>query len=184
MEHWFGDKYGSKRGFLKTQWHRLVYRFGGHNLYHHIDWSSVDRLVFICKGNICRSAFAETVARDLGMDAISAGTHTNEGAPADSVAIKTAQALGYDLSKHLSTPVEYANFRKTDLLITMEPWQAELVKYSLARRYATTLLGLWSRPVQPYIFDPYGSSAVSFQHCFQYITKSVYEIVEKIQKSN
>ncbi|MGC1818407.1 MAG: hypothetical protein WA900_12230, partial [Casimicrobiaceae bacterium] len=72
MSNLFPDRFGGKKAFLSTVWYsgqRLTGRF---TRYRSIDWPHVSRLVFICKGNICRSAFAAEKARMLGRHAVSA----------------------------------------------------------------------------------------------------------------
>ncbi len=174
--------YGSRRGFALTYWHHLLYYVGRYRNYQNVDWQSVERLVFVCKGNICRSAYAEAVARSLGIEAISCGLDTIEDAPANDNAIRMAKQLGFDLEGHKTRSITYLVLKKTDLLIAMEPWQAEFLQKGLTRQHYRTLLGLWAKPVFPYIQDPYGASPAYFEKCFRYIQKSVHELVEKIEK--
>lgn len=183
MLDWINGRYASRRGFINTKWYQLQYRMGRYQQYK-VPLSSIERLVFVCTGNICRSAFAEAVAKSMGMKAISVGVHAIEGAVAAEQTIYTAQMMGYDLSNHRSTPVMYPTYSKSDLLIAMEPWQGELVRQNLALEYNTTLLGLWGIPKQPYIHDPYMSSGSYFIHCFKYIEKSVHALIDRIQKAN
>lgn len=180
--NWFEQNYGSRRGFVRTYWRWLVYYLGGYGKYRPVDWKSIDRLVFICKGNICRSAYAEAVAKALGINAISCGLDTIEDAPANSDAIRTAETKGVSLKEHKTTPIMYLALKKTDLLIAMEPWQAEFLYHHLVRNHQITLLGLWSQPIRPHIQDPYGSSAEYFELCFNYIEKCVHELAVKIKK--
>lgn len=184
IKTWLNNKYGSNKGFIKTYWYSMCYWLGRYNKYKQIDWNNIERLVFVCKGNICRSAFAETVARRIGIDAISCGLHAVENAPANEKAIRTAQCMGYDLSMHRTTPIMYPVLKKTDLLIVMEPLQSHLIKFYLARLHYVTLLGLWVKPVHPFIYDPYGSSPEYFRNCFNYIEKSVYALADKTRKAN
>ena len=177
------DSYGSRTGFVLTYWHRLLYLMGRYRKCQDIDWGSVERLVFVCKGNICRSAFAEAVARSLGMDAVSCGLQTVMSAPANKDASITAGKMGYDLGDHKTTPIMYLALRKTDLLVAMEPWQAGYISRQLVRPHMYTLLGLWSRPILPHIQDPHGSSNAYFDLCFSKIENSVHGIVEKIEKT-
>jgi len=183
MSDWFTARYGSRKGFAKSKWHQLLYYFGRYREYA-VPWGSIERLVFVCSGNICRSAFAETVAKSLGVDAISVGLHAIEGEPANAQAIITAKSLGYDLTTHRTTPVMYPVFKKTDLFIAMEPWQAEIIKKNLSRKHHATLLGIWAKPTCPYIDDPYLRSESYFKYCFNYIEKSVHAISDKIRKAN
>jgi len=75
------------------------------------------RLLFVCVGNSCRSQMAEGIARSLGHDATSAGTH-----PANSVsinALKVLESRGIDtkgLNPKLVDDIEWQSF---DLVISM-----------------------------------------------------------------
>jgi len=71
----------------------------------------VDRLVFVCLGNINRSAFAEQVARSLSANTCSIGLSTTTGAPAFDKAIETAPLFGLDLSHHRATNLKDYAFR-------------------------------------------------------------------------
>lgn len=184
LDHYYSqllDRYGSRRGILRTYWHRVKYSFGAYRRYRKIDWNNIDRLVFICKGNICRSAFAERVAKSLGVDAISCGVSTQIDYPANADAIKAAERRGVDLGSHRTTPIMYAILRKTDLIIAMEPWHAHTLTTNLKRKHSITLLGLWAAPLRPHIQDPYGFSEICFDNCFDYIESSVNEITKKIK---
>jgi protein-tyrosine phosphatase len=138
--------------------------------------------VFVCKGNICRSAYAEVVARSLGLDAVSCGLRTIVAVPANEDAVRAARVRGVDLEDHKTTPIMYMVLRKTDLLVAMEPWQVEFMERHLVRGYCYTLLGLWFKPVNPHIQDPYGASSDYFDHCFKYIEDAVHVISEKIKR--
>ena len=181
-DRWLTAHYGSRLGFLRTHWHRLLYIFGKYRQYRNIDWKSINRIVFICKGNICRSAYAEAVARSLGLDAVSCGLDTVEDAPANQDAIQAAQHMGYDLQPHRTTPIMYMVLKKNDLLVAMEPWQAEFLEANLTKRHHNTLLGLWAQPVLPHIQDPYGAEPDYFKNCFKYIESSIYEVAKKIEQ--
>lgn len=182
MKHWVLNRYGSRRGFILTHWHRMLYMLGKYKAYQQIDWDSVVRLVFVCKGNICRSAFAEAIARTSGVKSISCGIETVSGASANQAAIDTANKRNIDLSEHKTTPIQSVSFKKGDLLVAMEPLQLKKLQHGPAKEYVSTLLGLWGRPPSPYIEDPYDASSVYFNHCFNTIEKSVHEITKKINK--
>lgn len=181
MRDWFSNNYGSPRAFVHANWHRLLYYLGRYNDCYHIDWPSIERVVFVCKGNICRSAFAEVVARSLGIEAISCGIDAIEDAPANEMAIIEARKLGFDLERHKSKPLMYITLRKSDLLVAMEPYQVRFLDRHLKSEHYCTLLGVWPQPVSPYIHDPYGTSSVYFGKCLRYIEKSVHEIANQIE---
>jgi len=181
---WLANHYGSRRGFVFTFWYRFLYLLGNYHAYRQVEWRSIERLVFICKGNICRSAYAEAVARSLGINAISCGLDTIEDAPANEAAISAGKQLGVNLESHSTSPIMYQVLKKTDLLIAMEPWQVEFLEKNLSRKHSCTLLGLWSQPVLPHIQDPYGSSPEYFEKCFIYIQNSVNELARKINEKS
>ena len=77
----------------------------------------VMRLLFVCVGNSCRSQMAEGIARSLGHDAASAGTH-----PASSVSLNALKVLE---SKGISTQglhpklVDDIDWQSYDMVISM-----------------------------------------------------------------
>jgi len=184
LNSWIADNYGSRRGFVRSCLCRIRNLLGGYRAYRKVDWGSVERLVFVCKGNICRSAYAEALARSLGVESVSCGLHTRLGLPANERAIQTASLRGVDLKTHRTMPIENFRLRKNDLFIVMEPWQAEHLKGKFGSDCECTLLGLWGQPESPHIHDPYGRSSTYFNHCFNYIDASVHEILRKISKTN
>lgn len=182
MKQWITDTFGTRRGFILASWHRMLYLLGRYSEYRKIDWDSVERLVFVCKGNICRSAFAEAVARSSGIESISCGIETVNGASANERAIDAAEKNNIDLSEHKTTPIQSVHFKKGDLLVAMEPLQLQYLQRESGNEYVTTLLGLWGKPVKPHIHDPYETSSKYFESCFDYIENSVHEITSKINK--
>lgn len=180
MKNWIAGHYGSRRGCILTWRHQLRYIMGDYRVYRQIDWESVERMVFVCKGNICRSAYAEAVARTSGIESVSCGIDTVDGAAADQQAMRTAALKGIDLGEHRTTPLQSLKLEPGDLLIAMEPWQTDYLEKKLGKAYERTLLGLWGNTVRPHIQDPFGTSPVYFKNCFDYIEKAVHEIVKKV----
>ena len=179
----FIGRYGLRKGFIPACWHRLLYMLGTYDSYSRIDWDKIDRLVFVCKGSICRSVYAEAVAKSLGINAISCGINTVLNAPANADAIEIDGKRGINPKQHKTTPIKSAALRKTDLLVAMEPRQADSLNRILKTGYYITLQGIWLRPLRPHLQDPYGHSAAYFNNCFEYIEKSVYEIAKKIRNA-
>lgn len=184
LGNWISGHYGSRLGFIRTIFYRTRYLLGGYRDYRRIDWGSADRLVFVCKGNICRSAYAEAVARSLGIESASCGIDTRNGLPANENAIREAARRGIDLKEHKTTPVTSLFLRDNDILIAMEPCHAEYLNREFGNEQRYSLLGLWGQPANPHIQDPYGASAEYFSNCFTYIEKSVNEIARKISETS
>lgn len=170
------ELYGGKRGILEHIRARTLYTLGAYGNVRGIEWSSVRRLVFVCRGNICRSPYASSRAQSLGLPAISFGLDAAEGAPANPAAANNALTRGIDLSAHRSARLESNRLVDGDWVIVFEPAQLVEVRRRFGSRAPATLLGIWSRPVRPHIQDPYGRSDRYFQHCFSVIDENVAEL--------
>ena len=85
-----------------------------------VDFSRVSRFVFVCKGNICRSVYAEICAARLNMSAVSCGVEADFGSPANDRVQAAAQRRGLSLESHNSRPVSAERFADGDLLVGME----------------------------------------------------------------
>ena len=165
-------RFGGRRGFVRHGLARLSH------LVHRppaIDWARVDRLVFVCKGNICRSAYAGARARAMGLRAVSAGLDAPDGDPANTDAIRFAAGRGLDLAGHRTTGITAQTQFPGDLLLCMEPAQA--VRLRVVRPGAQiALLGSFARPPRPYLHDPYGLGADYWQTCLDVIDDALGRI--------
>ena len=177
------SNYGTFRGFIRASMYKLLFNLGMYKSLNNIEWSKVERLVFICKGNICRSAFAEAVARSLNIDSISCGIDTHNGKPANEVAIRTAATKGFCLLEHKTSRIDSISLKSGDLLIAMEPNQQKYIRDFVGNKYPSSLMGLWGVPVMPFIPDPYASTDAYFENCFNYIEKSVSKAVKEMNNS-
>jgi protein-tyrosine phosphatase len=142
------------------------------------DPAQVRRLVFVCQGNICRSAFADVAARRAGMNVASFGLSTTTGRAAHDAAIVAAQGLGHDLSAHRALDLADYEPRDGDLLLAMEVRQL----YRLAADPRTAglprmLLGRWTRPMMPHLHDPYDLDDRYMAHCLRRIEGAVGRLV-------
>lgn len=179
----FFDRYGGKRGFARTLQYRTLTLLGRYRRYRQVDWSRVERLVFVCKGNICRSPFAELVARDEGLETVSCGVEASDGAPANQGALEAADRMGYDLSAHRSRKLATEPVGNGDLFVLLEPAHLDALEQHHGQRRNCTLLGLWSRTRNPYIQDPYGTAPACFDRSFRLIEQSVRKIKHEIKKA-
>lgn len=117
---------------------------------------AVKRLVFVCHGNICRSAFADVVARGEGMNVASFGLSTGTGGGAHPPAAEAARRLGYDLSGHVTTNVTDFVPMAGDYLLSMELRHVrKLARHEALRDLPSGLLGNYARPAFPHLHDPY-----------------------------
>ena len=135
---------------------------------------SIKRIVFVCQGNICRSAFAEVLARQMGLPVASFGLATRTGFPADPAAVRAAKSLGLDLGGHVTTARADFVVRPGDLLLAMETRQLRQIALdSGLSPLPRDLLGTWTRPPVPHLHDPYQLSDAYFLTCFRRIGSAV-----------
>lgn len=176
-------EYGGGRAWLRHQWALCSLYLGFYRRYTHVEWSRVQRLVFVCKGNICRSPYAEARARMLGLDSISMGLDTRPQSLADPQAISSAAANGLDLSGHRSTLFDSSVLGPSDLLVGFEPWHAQAMLTGAAACGAqVTLAGLWSQPLRPDIGDPHGRSDEYFAVCYEVLDSATRDMCAKLTR--
>ncbi len=161
------DSFGSKRGLLNYVQFKTETMLGRFAKYSQVDWSRVERLVFVCHGNICRSSLAEGVANTLGANTISLGIACSEGAAADPRAIAYASTINIDLSQHRSQSLQRVELLPGDLIVVMEPDHLKHFDAAIAIGAQLTLAGLWDSKHCAYIHDPYSSNETFFSKCEQ-----------------
>ena len=150
---------------------------GRYSRYRAIRWDNVRRLVFICKGNICRSPLAAAYAAHEGMAVDSCGTDCEENRPADRRAIEYAAGIGLDLTRHATRNFRSLQPRETDLLVGMEP--AHLTALGGRTGDAQiSLAGLWLPRPRPYIHDPYSANPEYFRRCEDTVVAAVRGLLE------
>ncbi len=168
MIKFINNRYGSKKGFLRYVKYQLIFYLGMYKPFTEIDFSRVKRFVFVCSGNICRSALAEAVIEKCGGNACSFGLDTRGGDPADPRMVLIGKELGFDLSEHSTCRVNQCSVHSGDLLIGMEPEQCRKLR-SLYPDNQVTSLGVWSGSKKVYIHDPYSANNVYFARCAEEI---------------
>jgi len=174
-------EYGHRHGWLRHHAWTALLKLGWRRHLQSVDWQRVERCLFACQGNICRSPYAEHRARCLGIDAISFGIETTPGRRAASTAVRVAARRGVDLTNHRSRSAEDLTIAASDLVIAMEPRQlSALLSLARASGGQLTLLGLWCLPIRPVLEDPYGLSETHFQICFSVIDDALFKIRGRI----
>ena len=137
--------FGTYRGWVRLLLARGEQFTGRLRQYKSIDWAGVERVVFVCRGNICRSAYTAAVATSSGIPAASFGLAAATGRSANVLALRAASDRSVDLSAHRACDARDFEIQPGDLLAAMEVRQAHALR-ELSRPSPTqiTLLGLWS----------------------------------------
>lgn len=169
---------------LKRDSRRLLVGVGDSLRYRHMDKpmkSVVRHVIFVCKGNICRSAFAEEALRKRldgeGMRVESCGLQAVSGAQPPEEAIRAAAKFDIDLSAHRARTPEECGMAEADLIVAMEFGQ--LLDLSARFPQWSERLALL-RPFAPWpasllcnIDDPYGCEARVYHRCFATINRAL-----------
>lgn len=155
----------------------------------------VRSILFVCKGNICRSPFAAEWARKLvdeaGVESVriaSAGLQVKAGMSPEN-AIVAAEACGLDLRTHVPrqlTPELTAEF---DLIVAMEPWHRDAVRRIAGAAARCALLATFDPATDGWrscayaryhVDDPYGGELERFERCFSRIQRCVARLVSEV----
>src|SRR5690348_8570172 len=83
-------RFGTYRGAIRLALAEAERAAGRLSEAQRIEWDRVRRVVFVCQGNICRSAFAHRVADQHDLHAASFGLASSTGMTASPDAIKIA----------------------------------------------------------------------------------------------
>lgn len=151
--------------------------------------------LFICLGNICRSPFAEHIARHLVNGALtvdmrfdSAGLRVREATPSPENAIEAAEAFGVDLRGHKSKALDREMLDAVDVTLAMEPRHIEALEEQFPDyREKFFLLPLFDtkeakrKGFKAYnIEDPFGRDLQDFRDCYRRIQQCVSDLIEEI----
>jgi protein-tyrosine-phosphatase len=137
-------------------------------------------VLVLCKGNICRSPFADRyLAQPPGraspaLAVVSAGLDAIPGREAYPMALTVSPDFGVDLAAHRSQAITDALVDAADVILVMEPEQERQVAQRFPRaRSKTFLLGPFAEggPVTA-IGDPYGGTASEFAACFAVLAEA------------
>ena len=152
----------------------------------------INRIFFICLGNLCRSPMAEYLFRayfknrkNIIMNVSSAGFLNQRGKHVPEEISLLMKNSGIDISGHRSSPITPERIIDSDLIIVMEIKQ----KDELLRKYpeCASRIFLLSQldalnPEERDIGDPIGQTFSFYQYCFNEIKVLVEELARYILK--
>lgn len=165
---YLADHYGSKQGFLRYWRDQVTYKLGGYNDYTALD-PDIKRVVFVCQGNICRSALAEEIFRATSQFPVaSVGLKTHTGKPANARMLELASSKGIDLQSHMTTCIQDYPVEPSDLLVCMEIDHINQLN-ALGYENKKVLLGTLLERKQARINDPYSANDTYMEKCSEAI---------------
>lgn len=176
--------HGTHRGWVRHLLGQIEGVFGVGGQFRTLQPEKVERLVFVCLGNINRSAFAHAVAAREPVECISIGLSTSTGAPATANAKMVAQEFGISLDEHTATDFSDYERRAGDLLLVMELRHARRLVSRGIPAGQIALLGHWARPIRYHIHDPETLSIDYFRTCFATILPAVIRLLAELKQGN
>lgn len=176
------SRFGSKKGLIRSIFYNATEAFGAFSQYKNIDFKSVERVIFICAGNICRSPLAEAVAKKEGKPTDSYGLNCRGGDDADLRAIRFALENGLDLSAHKTKNIKQYQPQKGDLVIGMEPKHTKELHSLFGDSQAQlTLAGLWLAKPKAYIHDPFNTNELFFDQCEAQVIEATLALLKRLE---
>jgi protein-tyrosine phosphatase len=164
--------FGLRRKFYSCIEHAVV-RLGIMRLPHVVDPAAA-HLIFVCTGNICRSPYAEYVAREYGLNTSSCGVHAGTGLPADATAIKEAGRRSKDLTSHRTTPWDDVHLGTNDIIVALELRHALAVRArARASNTPVVLMSSLLKDRFQILWDPYGRTQQDYSAVFDLIESGV-----------
>lgn len=151
---------------------------------------TVESILFVCLGNICRSPFAAMLATrrlaELGAGGVrchSAGIRTTQAARPPQEALDASTAYQLSLEGHRPQPLTRALVEASDLIVVMEAGQLRDVRARYPEAAgAVVLLSLFDQMVTSgfdryHIADPFGQPRAAFDACYRRIDRALAELL-------
>lgn len=151
---------------------------------------NVKNVLFLCKGNICRSPLAEVYFRsklkpECGITVRSAGLDTTNGKPAHNFARQVAERYGLTLEPHLTMQMFRELVEQADLILVMELAQlVSLLRLCPRVRGKAFVLSEFNSGRRTDIADPFSGTLDDFQKCFKLIRDSCDNLAERVIDSS
>jgi protein-tyrosine-phosphatase/predicted ATP-grasp superfamily ATP-dependent carboligase len=149
---------------------------------------NIDRVLVLCKGNICRSPFAAELLKKLSLqsgvslDVVSAGLDTTPGHHAYPLAMSTSCRYGVDLTHHRTSMISGAMVMRADLILVMEVYHVVgLYAMFPDARSKTVLLGHFAGQPVTDIRDPYDGTPEEFSLCYEKIASACEGLLVRLK---
>ena len=154
------------------------------------------KIMFICTGNICRSAMADAMLKykikdtDLEnkIEVYSAGTYAETGAYATYNAIEAMDELGVDLRLHRATNILDSNIQDMDLILCATQNHRDFIismypdlinKTFTIKEYAD-----YDTETGIDIPDPWGYDLTVYRKCASVLDTCLDKIIERLKSEN
>ena len=147
------------------------------------------KIMFVCTGNICRSAMAEKLLskraneEKLDIEVYSCGTYAENGDYPTDEAIDTMKDYGIDMKSHRATNIRNSKIEDMDIILCATRNHKNMVLYmypDLAGKVFTMKEYVGDVENGIDISDPWGCSITVYRMCAAELDKIVEKIIQKV----
>ena len=147
------------------------------------------KIMFICTGNICRSAMAEKLLKKkaeelkLKIQVYSCGTSTISGDKPTQEAIEVMEERDINLKPHRATNIIDSNIQEMDLILCATSMHKNVVSdmYPELKEKVFTIKEYAGEIAEGLdIQDPFGYGKMKYEKCAQELEKSIDKIIKKL----
>lgn len=194
LEQTDGD--GMIKKLIKNALREIYWAYHGMGLKNPLLPVSPKSILYVCKGNICRSPFAERLTQKMignGADAIltirSAGIDATATNPPPEEAIDSAKNLGISMVDHRAQRLTRELIGGSDMIVVMEEeHRRRLEEAHPGSKDKCFLLSMFSHDQRRWggyyfcynIEDPYGKNKDNYLLCYEKITICVNNLLSEI----
>ncbi|MCM3116172.1 low molecular weight protein arginine phosphatase [Neobacillus sp. MER 74] len=145
----------------------------------------MQRILFVCTGNTCRSPMAEAILKNKQMDEIevrSAGIYAANGSEASTHAKKVLEDNGI-AHNHRSSLLTGVDVNWADLILTMTSSHkmAILQQYPEVSHKVFTLKEYSGEGFNSDVVDPYGGSLAMYEQTFRELDELIDKAIGKLK---
>lgn len=144
---------------------------------------NMDKIIFVCTGNTCRSPMAEAIARKIfsdknkNIDVCSRGISVFFEMPANDNAIKALKKYNIDLKNHVSKAINSFEIKEYNLILTMtNSHKHALISMFPDYKNKIDTLYHYTFNIEKDINDPYGYDLQTYINCCD----EIYDCILKI----
>lgn len=149
----------------------------------------IDKIIFVCTGNTCRSPMAESLyySMELGekIEVISRGLVVLFPEPINPKAEIVLKNHGLELKEHITKQFQNSEVNEFTLILSMTEQQKQVLEkdYNITENCYT--LKEFANEIGD-VVDPYGGSLMDYEDCFnelsRLIRKTAYRVTAENQK--